>query len=311
MNRTRKKSGTTNFFVAVVVLLGLAHLSAQTPAESPAQTLVRNPMEIIPSHATLSVSNLDTEVEWYERVMGFKVTSRAKRGDDFEVVETSIPGYRIDMSWRKGSVRHHVLDFDTDQGWMHIVFQSPALEADYNRLVALKADVKANKNKDGTIGRLIIHDPEGTEIEIQRPDQAGQAPAEASADNPLQLTPHHATVAVADYEKEVDWYQRVMGFTVTQQFKLGDAGKVCHLSIPGYQLDVSWHKGSVKHAILKGDLEQGWLHVVFKTRNIDAVYDRLVAEHTDVRAARDKDSKITMVSVDDPEGNQLAFQPAS
>ena len=280
------------------------------PAESPAQTLVSSPMEIIPSHATLSVANLDTEVAWYTQVMGFKVTSRVKRGDDFEVAETSIPGYRIDMSWRKGSVRHHVLDFDTDQGWMHIVFQSPALEADYNRLVALKADVKANKNKDGTIGRLIIHDPEGNEIEIQRPDQAVQASAQASADNPLQLTPHHATVAVADYEKEVDWYQRVMGFTVTQQFKLGDTGKVCHLSIPGYQLDVSWHKGSVKHAVLKGDLEQGWLHIVFKTPNIDAVYDRLVAEHADVRAGKDKDSKITMVSVDDPEGNQLAFQPA-
>jgi catechol 2,3-dioxygenase-like lactoylglutathione lyase family enzyme len=203
------------------------------------------------------------------------------------------------------------LDFDTDRGWMHIVFQSPALDADYNRLVALKADVKANKNEDGTIGHLIIHDPEGNEIDIQRPDQAVQAPPQASAGNPLQLTPHHATVAVANFEKEVDWYQRVMGFRVTQRFKLGDTREVCHLRIPGYQLDVSWHKGSVKHAVLMGDLEQGWLHVVFKTQNIDAVYDRLVAEHADVRATRDKDSKITMVSVDDPEGNQLAFQPVS
>jgi catechol 2,3-dioxygenase-like lactoylglutathione lyase family enzyme len=307
MNRTCKKLGVTNFFGTVVVLLGFAHLSAQTPPEPS----VSSPMEITPSHATLSVANLNTEVAWYAQVMGFKLTSRAKRGGDFEIAETSIPGYRIDMSWRKGSVRHHVLDFDTDQGWMHIVFQSPTLEADYNRLVALKADVKANNDKDSTIGRLIIHDPEGNEIEIQRPDQAVQAPAQASADNPLLLTPHHATIAVADYEKEVDWYRRVMGFKVTQQFKLGDTGKVCHLSIPGYQLDVSWHKGSVKHAVLKGDLEQGWLHVVFKTRNIDAVYNRLVAEHADVRADRDKDSRITMVSVDDPEGNQLAFQPAN
>jgi catechol 2,3-dioxygenase-like lactoylglutathione lyase family enzyme len=308
MNRTREKSSAANFFVAVVVLLGLGHLSP----EAPAQALARSPIEIIPDHATLSVANLDTEAAWYERVMGFKVTYRAKRGDDFEVAETSIPGYRIDMSWRKGSVRHHVLDFDTDQGWMHVVFQSPALEADYNRLVALKADVKANKNKDSAISRLIIHDPEGNEIEIQQPDgPAAQAPTQAPADNPLQLAPHHATIAVANLETELEWYQRVLGFKVTQRFKMGDTGEVCHLSIPGYQLDLSWHKGSEKHAVLKGDLEQGWLHIVFKTPNIDAVYNQLVVEHADVRAAKDKDSKITMVSVDDPEGNQLAFQPAN
>jgi catechol 2,3-dioxygenase-like lactoylglutathione lyase family enzyme len=311
---TCTKLNAAKLFLTTVVLLGPACLSGQTsaaPAQTPAQAMATSPIEFSPDHATLSVADLEKEVAWYERVMGYKVSERGKRGDDFEFVYMTIPGYRIDLSWRKGSVRHHVLDTQMDQGWMHIVFTSPALDADYNQLVALKADVKANKNKDSAINRLSLHDPEGNEIEIQRPDLPTQTPAQSLGDNPLQITPHHATVSVADLDKEVDWYGRVLGFKLGQRIKIGDTAEVCHLIIPGYQIDLSWHKESVKHAVLKGDLEQGWLHIVFKTPKIDAVYNQLVAQQADVRAAKNKDSKITMVSVNDPEGNELAFQPAN
>jgi len=42
--------------------------------------------------------------------------------------------------------------------------------------------------------------------------EPAQAPAQESAASSLQLTPDHATVSVADREKEVAWHERVLGF---------------------------------------------------------------------------------------------------
>jgi catechol 2,3-dioxygenase-like lactoylglutathione lyase family enzyme len=171
---TRTRSSAANLLVTAVVLLGVGRLAAQEPAQAPAQTpaqaSAKSPLQLTPDHATLSVADLEKEVAWYGRVLGFKVAERFKMGDDAQVCHMTISGYRIDLSWRKGSVRHRVLDGDMEQGWMHIVFKTPNIDAAYNQLVAQQADVKEYKNKDSTINRLIIHDPEGNEIEIQPPD---------------------------------------------------------------------------------------------------------------------------------------------
>jgi catechol 2,3-dioxygenase-like lactoylglutathione lyase family enzyme len=157
MTRTRKS--TANLLVSSAVF------AAQALAQAPADT----PLQLTPDHATVSVADLDREVAWFQRVLGFKVAERIK-GADFEVVHMTIPTFRIDVSAHKGAVGHRGPDPGMELGWMHIVFKTPDIEAAYNQLVALQADVKEYKNKDSTINRLLVHDPEGNEIEIQPPD---------------------------------------------------------------------------------------------------------------------------------------------
>jgi catechol 2,3-dioxygenase-like lactoylglutathione lyase family enzyme len=137
----------------------------------------------------------------------------------------------------------------------------------------------------------------------------GNLTAQTPDSNPLQLSLHHATLSVADMDKEIAWFQRVLGFQVGEQFKMGTEAEVTHMTIPGYRIDLAWRKGSVKHEKAKGDLEQGWMHIVFKTPVIDADYNKLVAEQTDVKADRDAKSAITRLIVHDPEGNEIEIQP--
>ena len=265
------------------------------------------PLKFTADHVSLSVADMATEVAWYEHVMGFKEVRRANFSPTVEFVELTIPGYRIDVIQNKASVRHRVLATELEQGWMHIVFTSPAVEADFNQLVALKTDVKADNNKAGSYNRLIFHDPEGNELEIQPPAVA-HAAAEALSGNPLRLTPDHATISVADIDKEVDWYTRVLGFKLVERIRISDTAQVCHLSIPGYRIDLSWHKEAVRHVVLKRDLEQGWVHLVFKADDINAMYAQLVTQKSDLAGVdRDKDGEITQVFVNDAEGNEIEF----
>jgi len=41
--------------------------------------------------------------------------------------------------------------------------------------------------------------------------------------NPLKLTPHHATISVADLDKESQWYGSVLGFEKSNSFERPDA----------------------------------------------------------------------------------------
>jgi catechol 2,3-dioxygenase-like lactoylglutathione lyase family enzyme len=283
--------GLAKLVVASLIALGAGVAAGQAP------------LQFAADHVSLSVANMATEVAWYEHVMGFKEVRHANFTPTVEFVELSIPGYRIDVIQNKASVRHRVLAPEMEQGWKHIAFLTPAIETNLSTLQALKTDVVPMKNKDGSFFKITLHDPEGNEIEIQ---PAGKP--QNVAGNPLQLSPGHATLTVADLDKEQDWYVRVLGFTPAERTKIGDTAVVCHMSIPGYRIDAAWNKGSVRHAVLKRDLEQGWVHVVFKAADIDAVYARLMAEKADLAGVdRDQDGKITQLFVNDPEGNELEF----
>ena len=54
------------------------------------------------------------------------------------------------------------------QGWTHVVFHVADVSAALKALQALHVDVEVNKIPDGTPIQLLIHDPEGNEIEIRR-----------------------------------------------------------------------------------------------------------------------------------------------
>ena len=162
-----KKSATITLFVTVITL-GLGNLPAQTPAPASPD----NPLQLTPHHATISVADLDKEEAWYIQVLGFKESSRAKRGEDFEHATLTLgSAYRIDLSWQKGSARHTVgAPSDMEQGWRHIVFTTPSLEKILPILQANKPDMRVDRNaKTNAISQIFIRDPEGNEIELQQP----------------------------------------------------------------------------------------------------------------------------------------------
>ena len=142
-------------------------LIAVVPAwkNAPAQA-GNNPLELYPHHATASVADIDKEETWYERVFGFHEILRSRTGLDYEIRQMVISTYRIDLVWQKGSVRHPNSTPYSNQGWVHIVFKTPAIDADFHKLVAEGTDVKADRNIRSAITRLVVHDPEGNEIEI-------------------------------------------------------------------------------------------------------------------------------------------------
>jgi len=115
---------------------------------------------------TASVADLEKEAAWYERVLGFKRSQRLSDRDDFAMYQMTMPGYRLDLVWQKGSSRQHRAQGAFKQGWLHIVFQTPNLVAAYKYLQTQGTDVKPNRGTDGGITHLSLHDPEGNEIGI-------------------------------------------------------------------------------------------------------------------------------------------------
>src|ERR1700722_10319683 len=109
-----------------------------------------NPMQLQADHVTASVADLNKEEAWYQRVFGFREIVRHKRGPDFEVRHLSLGVYHIDLAWQRGSVRQKETRY-LRQGWEHVVFTTPALEAAYERLVKLSTDVRADRNNQGRV----------------------------------------------------------------------------------------------------------------------------------------------------------------
>ena len=133
--------------------------------------------------------------------------------------------------------------------------------------------------------------------------------AQTADNNPLHLAPHHATVSVADWDKQCQWYQQVLGFQPLKPAKDQPDKKICYLSIPGYRLDVLWQKGSARHRAAAGSPEQGWLNVEFQTSNIDGVYRYLTEQGIHVTVDRGDGSSIQHLKFMDPEGNEIGINP--
>lgn len=178
----RAVSITLKLLTLLVVVVGVGHLTAQTPASvdtQPPSESNENPLQLSPSHFALSVANIDKEAAWYHDVLGFKESERVKHGPDFVHCSLEIRGvYRVDLNWQKGSVRHTAPGFrqpagfdNMEQGYTHVVFKTPLSLDQVNRqLIAKQAIVAAAKDNNGAIHNILVYDPEGNAIEIQHYD---------------------------------------------------------------------------------------------------------------------------------------------
>ena len=99
-------------------------------------------------------------------VLRFREVNHIHRGADFEACRVSIPGFSIDLVWQKGSRKSDKAAGNLEQGWIHVVFKTPIINQAYAALTSAHTDVKPDRDPQGAITRLLVHDPEGNEIEI-------------------------------------------------------------------------------------------------------------------------------------------------
>ena len=125
-----------------------------------------NPLHLSPHHVTALVADLDMESQWYQKVLGFQEVKRFANGSDFAMRQLTVPGCRIDLVWRRGSTKRAPNGSGPVQGWLHVVFQTPDINAAFKRLKALGTDVTQDENADHIVDHLTLHDPEDNEIGI-------------------------------------------------------------------------------------------------------------------------------------------------
>ena len=148
---------------AALAFMAASAAGAQTPVSAPPVS------GLVPDHATASVENMEREAAWYERVLGFKVFSKSDSNPDFRNWHLVIPGYRIDLVQWKGSHREPTgSSVYLKQGWTHVVFHVADVAAAVKQLEALHEPHEVNKDPKGVPIQILIHDPEGNEIEIRR-----------------------------------------------------------------------------------------------------------------------------------------------
>jgi catechol 2,3-dioxygenase-like lactoylglutathione lyase family enzyme len=133
--------------------------------------------------------------------------------------------------------------------------------------------------------------------------------AQASLPPVRGLVPDHATLSVENIEREAEWYQRVLGFTVFSRSEANPDFRNWHLVIPGYRIDLVRAKGSAR--VAPGETvysHQGWTHVVFHVEDVAAALAALNALQVPVDVSRDKGGVPIQVRIKDPEGNEIEIR---
>ena len=147
--------------LAVLVLVcGVMQLPAQSRQDS---------LGLMLHHATASVADLNRAIKWYEEKLGFKLQMRRNLNPDTEIAWMVMPGNRIDLIQRKGSVKPPVVkDHMLVQGWGHIVFAVPDADRAYAILKARGADLPEPVSVNQTLQIKTSHfpDSEGNWLEI-------------------------------------------------------------------------------------------------------------------------------------------------
>lgn len=155
-------------FAVGVLFCGVA------PSQEPANDPQAHPVSgLVADHASISVENIQTEAEWYERVLGFTVLAKINSDPHMSSWRMVIPGFRIDLIQYKGSMRPAPVDpVYLQQGWIHVVFRVPDIAQAAAELQALHVKAEVDKDSKGNPIQIILHDPEGNEVRI-RPGVAG------------------------------------------------------------------------------------------------------------------------------------------
>ncbi len=144
----------------------------------PSGAKARAVLELQPHHMTISVANLRTERDWYIEKLGFMFapmgpppgSSQTPPPPDANMqgaAQLKISGYRLDLIQYTGSQRAKIPSPRyLAQGWVHIAFSVSNLDAAFSFHEAAGTDVTGRRDSNGVLQGLLLHDPEGNEIEL-------------------------------------------------------------------------------------------------------------------------------------------------
>jgi len=147
-------------------------LSQDAAPKPPDGSQAQSILQLVPRHATLSVADLKAETNWYVEKLGFSLPSTPQMGPGgpggkMQGVELTIPGFQMHLIQFDGSQRAKTPTPEfLAQGWVHIAFSVADPDKAYYFLKAAGVDVKGNLGKNGKMGTLVLHDPEGNAIEL-------------------------------------------------------------------------------------------------------------------------------------------------
>ena len=159
------------FFLCMAIIShqvsGQSAAASPGPVQTPAKESTPPSFDTLPDalndirvdHVSLSVEDLDREIAWYGRVLGFKEANR-RATPSMTNVNLRNASFRIDLIKYPGSKRTPADPVYLQQGLVHLALNVPDIPAAKAALVALGVDVK------GGATVLIVRDPEGNEIEI-------------------------------------------------------------------------------------------------------------------------------------------------
>jgi catechol 2,3-dioxygenase-like lactoylglutathione lyase family enzyme len=123
-----------------------------------------------PRHATISVADLQLERDWFIEKLGFTMPSTPPMGgpnQKIQGVQLTTPGFQIHLIQFQGSQRTKIPGSPfLSQGWIHVAFTVSDTDKAFSFLQTAGTDVKGMKDKTGKMGTLVLHDPEGNEIEL-------------------------------------------------------------------------------------------------------------------------------------------------
>jgi catechol 2,3-dioxygenase-like lactoylglutathione lyase family enzyme len=131
------------------------------------------------------------------------------------------------------------------------------------------------------------------------------------------IVPDHDAFSVADISRDAAWYERVLGFKVVAKHGSSPDFRNWRLQIHGYSINLVQAKGSKRPPPVDPIyLRQGWIHLVFRVRDVAAALKELQALHVkvnvtylcghNIHATKPCSNGVPLqLHFDDPEGNRL------
>jgi catechol 2,3-dioxygenase-like lactoylglutathione lyase family enzyme len=129
-------------------------------------------LNLQPQHATISVANISVETAWYVEKLGFTSPPSTSlggggMGQKMKGGRVDIAGFSIHLIQYEGSQRpQKPSPIFMQQGWIHLTFSVSDMEKALSFLRASGVEVEVVRNKSNKLTALVLHDPEGNEVEL-------------------------------------------------------------------------------------------------------------------------------------------------
>jgi catechol 2,3-dioxygenase-like lactoylglutathione lyase family enzyme len=142
-----------------------------------------------------------------------------------------------------------------------------------------------------------------------------QSTAPATDSKTPQLVADHATLVVADADKEAKFYSDVLGFHkrgCNQSMPgrppfLQHPATVCGLTNGSFAIDLIQEPGSLPYSQESDYLADGWSDLCFYDAALNETYKHLVELGVRIRADKNGKGEVNHIMVWDPEGNRIAI----